>query len=67
MSAVLIVRRQEVVVPDGQTIRDALQALDLHPEQFLAVRDGKVVSVDEVLREGDVVRLVAAVSGGALA
>ena len=64
MAAILILRKQEVEVPAGQKIREAAQSLGIHWEHYVAVREGEVVCMDETLREGDVVRLVAAVSGG---
>jgi sulfur carrier protein ThiS len=34
------------------------------PESVIAIRDGEMITDDEVLRSGDVVKLVAVISGG---
>jgi len=51
---------------EGSTIRDVLQALelDLAPEHLLLVVEGKVVEEDYVVREGERVSLIPAMSGG---
>jgi len=47
------------------TARDAIKKIGLDPESVLVVVNGKLVTDDVVLREGDEVKLVAVVSGGA--
>jgi len=44
----------DLEMPEGSTIRDVLQALelDLAPEHLLLVVEGKVVEEDYVVREG---------------
>jgi len=46
------------------TARDAIKKIGLDPEAVLVVVNGKLMTDDVVLREGDEVRLVAVVSGG---
>jgi sulfur carrier protein ThiS len=46
------------------TARDAIRKVGLDPESVLVVVNGKLTTDDVVLREGDVVNLVAVVSGG---
>jgi len=65
MTAKLRLRDKIYEVPAGMTIRDALHRLAIEPESVLAIRDGELVTDDETLREGEVVRLVAVISGGA--
>ena len=48
------------------TIRDALLRLGIEPESVLPTRHGELITDDERLLEGEVVRLVAVISGGAL-
>jgi sulfur carrier protein ThiS len=48
----------------GMTVRDALRHVGLLPESVLATRKGELITEDEILREGDEVRLVAVISGG---
>ena len=47
------------------TARDAIKKVGLDPESVLVVVNGKLTTDDVVLREGDEVKLVAVVSGGA--
>lgn len=46
------------------TARDALKRLNIDPESVLITVNGKLVTDDIVLREGDEVKLVAVISGG---
>ena len=34
------------------------------PEAVIATRDGEMITDDEILRDGDVVKLIAVISGG---
>lgn len=65
MTAKLRLRDKIYEVPAGMTIRDALRRLEIEPESVLAIRDGELLTDDETLREGEIVRLVAVISGGA--
>jgi sulfur carrier protein ThiS len=64
MTATLKIRNEAHEVPAGMTIRDALRRLEIQPESVLPTRDGELVTDDELLREGDVIRLVRVISGG---
>lgn len=64
MPVKLIVRTTEYEVPAGQTLEQAIRQIDLYPESYLALRDGEMIAADEILREGDTVKLIAAISGG---
>jgi sulfur carrier protein ThiS len=46
------------------TIRDAIKKIGMNPEAVLAVRDGKLVTDDVIVRPEDTVKLIAVVSGG---
>jgi sulfur carrier protein ThiS len=48
------------------TVRDALMHVGLQPESVLATRQGELITEDEVVREGEVINLVAVISGGAV-
>jgi sulfur carrier protein len=65
MSAKLKLRNQEYEVRPGIGLREALLKLEINPETVLAVRDGTTLTDDEILQDGDFVRLVAVISGGA--
>lgn len=65
MTATLKLRDKTYEVPAGMTLRDALVRLDINPDSVLPTRDGQLLTDDELLEEGEVVRLVAVISGGA--
>jgi len=46
------------------TVRDAIRKVGLDPDAVLALRDGVLINEETILDEGDVVKLVAVVSGG---
>ncbi len=60
----LILRKQEYEVRPGMTLLDALKKSNLLPESVIATRDGELLVEDEILKEGDVIKLVAVISGG---
>lgn len=64
MTAKLILRDREYLVRAGMTLLDALRKNNIVPESVIATRDGEMITEDEILREGDVIRLVAVISGG---
>lgn len=64
MPAKLFLRKSEYTVKHGMTIRSALLKLDLQPESVLPTRDGELVSEEDILQDGDVIKLVSVISGG---
>ncbi|HBY09510.1 MAG TPA: hypothetical protein DEH22_17635 [Chloroflexi bacterium] len=64
MSAKLILRKQEYEVPHGITIRAALLQLGMQPEAVLPTCKGEIVNEDQILEEGNVIKLVKLISGG---
>jgi sulfur carrier protein ThiS len=46
------------------TLLSALQKIYVIPESVIATRDGEMILDDEILRDGDVVKLIAVISGG---
>jgi sulfur carrier protein ThiS len=48
----------------GSTVRHIIEKAGLNPESFLAVRDGKLINEATLTEDGDVIKLVAVVSGG---
>ena len=60
----LILRNKEYEVRPGMTLLSALQKISVIPESVIATRDGEMILDDEILRDGDVVKLVAVISGG---
>ncbi len=64
MTAKLILRGKEYEVKPGMTLLDALKKSNIVPESVIATRNGEMITDDEVLRSGDVVKLIAVISGG---
>jgi sulfur carrier protein len=60
----LILRKQEFEVRPGMALVDALKKVNILPETVIATRNGEVITEDEILKDGDVVKLVAVISGG---
>ena len=64
MPATLIFRKKEYKVKAGMTIRSAIEKSDILPESVLPTRDGELVPDDELLKEGETIKLIAVISGG---
>lgn len=60
----LVFRDQEFEVRAGMTLNKALEKCDLNPHVVLALRQGKLITEDVILNEGDEIKLVAVISGG---
>jgi sulfur carrier protein ThiS len=61
----LILRNKEYEVKPGMTLLSALQKISVVPESVIATRGGEMILEDEILMDGDVVKLIAVISGGA--
>jgi sulfur carrier protein len=61
----IILRNKEYEVKPGMTLLSALQKISVVSESVIATRDGEMILEDEILKDGDVVKLVAVISGGA--
>jgi len=66
MSAKLILRKQEFTIDDviNLTVAKALKQFDLIPEAYLVIRSGEMLTEHELIREGDVLKIIPVVSGG---
>jgi sulfur carrier protein ThiS len=60
----LILRSKEYEVKPGMTLLSALQKISVVPESVIATREGEMILEDEILRDGDVIKLIAVISGG---
>ena len=60
----LILRKQEYEVRPGMTLLSALQKNNVLPEGIIATREGELIEEDEILKDGDVIKLISAISGG---
>ncbi|GAB4504842.1 MAG: hypothetical protein Fur0043_18360 [Anaerolineales bacterium] len=64
MPVKLILREKEFQTKPGMTLLSALEKCGILPESVIATRQGELILEDEILQEGDVVYLVAVISGG---
>ena len=64
MSATLILRDKEYEVRPGMSLLDALKRSIIVPETVIAIPDGEMIIEDEILKDGDKIKLVAVISGG---
>lgn len=60
----LFLRDHEYEVRSGMTLLDALKKNNILSEGVLCTREGELITDDEILRDGDVIKLIAAISGG---
>ncbi len=60
----LILREKEYEVRQGMTLLDALKKSQIIPESVIATREGELILDDEILKQGDVIKLIAVISGG---
>ena len=60
----LILRDKEYEVKSGMTLLDSLKKCDILSESVIATRKGDLILDDEILKNGDVIKLVAVISGG---
>ena len=61
----LILRYKEYEVKSGMTLLSALQKSNIVPESVIATREGEMILEDEILKDGDEIKLIAVISGGA--
>lgn len=64
MAVKLILRDQEYEVKPGMTLRHSLEKINQQPEAVLATRDGEMITEEEILQDGEVIKLIAVISGG---
>jgi sulfur carrier protein ThiS len=67
MPVTVILRQERLEAPTPSTVRQALLHLRLSPENYLVLRDGRLIDAEEPLQEGETIRLVGVISGGACA
>jgi sulfur carrier protein ThiS len=65
MPIIFILRKKEYLLEGTLTVREALEKLELSPETHLVVRNGELLNEREPLKNGDQVKLVPVISGGA--
>jgi sulfur carrier protein ThiS len=60
----LILRDKEYAVRPGMDLLAALEKCGILSESVIATRNGELILDDEILNDGDVIKLVAVISGG---
>jgi sulfur carrier protein ThiS len=60
----LQLRDQEFQVRPGMALIDALKKIGILPESVLATRAGQLITEDELLLDGQVIKLISVISGG---
>ena len=65
MPVKIILRGKEYEVKPGMNLLDSLKKIDILPEGVIATCNGEMILEDEILKDGDVVKLIAVISGGA--
>ena len=60
----LILRTKEYEIKPGMTLLSALEKSNINPESVIATRDGEIIVDDEILQDGQVIKLVQVISGG---
>ena len=60
----LILRKQEYESRPGMTLLDALKKNNILSEGVICTREGELITDDEILKDGDVINLISAISGG---
>lgn len=57
-------RQKSFEVKSGMTLMDSLKKIDILPESVIAVREGDMILEDEILNDGDAIKLISVISGG---
>lgn len=60
----IIYREQVFEIRPGMAVLDALQKIRILPEAVISTRNGEVITEDEILVDGDVIKLISVISGG---
>jgi sulfur carrier protein ThiS len=60
----IILRDKEYEVRPGMDLLSALKKCEILPESVIATRQGEMITEDEILRDGEIIKLVAVISGG---
>lgn len=67
MTIKLVLRKKEYQLEEKSIqVKQAFQVLNLSPEAHLMVRDGLLLNENDYLKDGDAVKIVAVISGGAI-
>lgn len=62
--AKLILREREYEVRSGMTLNSALEKCAILPGSVIATRGGELIFEDEILKDGEELKLIVVISGG---
>lgn len=62
----LVMRGKEYEVKPGMTLRHSLEKAGIQQESVLAIRNGEMITEEELLLDGETIKLVAVISGGSI-
>jgi len=63
-TSTIILRDKKYEVKAGSTLFAALNKLEILPESVICMCDGKLITEDTILRDGETIKLVSVISGG---
>jgi sulfur carrier protein len=49
---------------NGNNVRELLNMLNLDPSRFIVVKNGEIVTEDDIINDGDYIKILDSVSGG---
>ena len=64
VTATLILRDKEYEVRAGMTLLSSLEKAGILSESVIATRDGELILDDEILKNGEIIKLISVISGG---
>jgi len=64
MTVKLILRDKEYEVRPGMTLLASLGKIGILSESVIATREGEMILEDEILKDGQTVKLISVISGG---
>jgi sulfur carrier protein ThiS len=64
MTVKLILRDKQYEIRAGMNLLDALRKSNIVPESVIATRAGEMILEDEILKDGDEIKLISVISGG---
>lgn len=64
MPVTFLLRDKKLEVKSGSTLMDSLKKVNILPESVIAVKNGVMILQDEILKDGDTIKLVSVISGG---
>jgi len=64
MTTKIILRDKEYELKAGMTLLSSLKKAGILPESVIAMRDGELILDDEILKNGEIIKLISVISGG---